>query len=174
MGDAAGRSWNRRGPHCVGALRAVAPACYVAQGRGHTNQYQLFVERALTLLRPGGRLGLIVPASLLTDAGSGPLRRVLVERHRFESVTVFDNRRAIFPIHRGVRFAAITAVQSGTTSAVRCRFGVDSADESGVLQSRPAAPLHGIAHTGLLGRSGGADLAFPDLPTPADAALVER
>ena len=92
---------------------ARSSGLYVAQSRGHTNAYQLFLERALTLLRPGGRLGMLVPSGLLTDSGSGPLRRVLVERHRFESAAVFDNRRAIFPIHRGLRFAAITAVHSG-------------------------------------------------------------
>jgi hypothetical protein len=147
---------------------------YVAQSRGHTNAYQLFLERALTLLRPGGRLGLLVPSGLLTDSGSGPLRRVLVERHRFESAVVFDNRRAIFPIHRGLRFAAITAVHSGTTSAVRCRFGLDSADESGVLNPASGAGFTVSLTPALLRTLGGTDLAFPDLPTPADASLVER
>ena len=53
---------------------------YTWQGRGHANQFQLFVERALHVTRPGGRIGLIVPASLLTDEGSEPLRRGLDRR----------------------------------------------------------------------------------------------
>ena len=32
---------------------------YQHQGTGHPNSYQLFVERALALARPGGRVGLI-------------------------------------------------------------------------------------------------------------------
>jgi N-6 DNA Methylase len=153
---------------------ARSSGLYVAQSRGHTNAYQLFLERVLTLLRPGGRLGLLVPSGLLTDSGSGPLRRVLVERHRFESAAVFENRRAIFPIHRGLRFAAITAVHSGTTGAVHCRFGLDSAQQSAALD-----PARGEGFTlsltpALLRTLGTADLAFPDLPTPADAVLVER
>jgi hypothetical protein len=153
---------------------ARSSGLYVAQSRGHANAYQLFLERALTLLRPGGRLGLLVPSGLLTDAGSGPLRRLLVERHRFESAAVFDNRRAIFPIHRGLRFAAITVVHSGTTGAVRCRFGLDSAEQSGALNPTSGAGFRVSITPALLRRLGGTDLAFPDLPTPVDAALVER
>ena len=94
------------------------------QGRGHANQFQLFVERALQLTRPGGRIGLIVPASLLTDEGSEPLRRGLIAANQLDTVTVFDNRRALFPIHRSVRFATFTAARNGRTTAIRCRFGV--------------------------------------------------
>jgi hypothetical protein len=153
---------------------ARASGLYTAQSRGHTNAYQLFLERALTLLRPGGRLGLLVPSGLLTDAGSGPLRRALVERHRFESAAIFDNRRAIFPIHRGLRFAAITAVHSGTTSAVRCRFGLDSTEPCGALDPARGDGFTVLLSPALLRSLGDSDLAFPDLPTSVDAALVER
>lgn len=153
---------------------ASSSGLYLAQSRGHSNAYQLFVERALTLLRPGGRLGVLVPSGLLTDAGSGPLRRMLVERHRFESAAVFDNRRAIFPIHRGLRFAAVTAVHSGTTDAVRCRFGLDSAEQSAVLDPASGAGFTVALTPALLRALGAGDLAFPDLPTAIDAALVER
>jgi hypothetical protein len=147
---------------------------YKAQSQGHTNQYQLFLERALELLRPGGRLGLLVPSGLLTDAGSGALRRLLLERHRFESVAVFDNRRAIFPIHRGLRFAAITAVHSGPPGRVLCTSGLERADEAATLDPSTGAGFPLTVTSGLLRRLGGADLAFPDMPTPADAVLLER
>ena len=42
---------------------------YSYGGEAHVNRYQLFVERALDLLRDGGRLGLIVPWGLFGDAG---------------------------------------------------------------------------------------------------------
>jgi hypothetical protein len=159
-----------------GALTRFARASglYAAHRRGHTNAYQLFLERALTLLRPGGRLGLLVPSGLLTDAGSAPLRRLLVERHGFESAAVFNNRRAIFPIHRGLRFVAITAVHSGTTSAVRCRFGLDAAEQSPGLDPATGAGFTLSLSPALLRTLGDRDLAFPDLPTPFDASLVER
>ena len=85
---------------------------YRSQGGGHANQCQLFVERAFQLARPGGRIGLVLPASLLSAEGSARLRRSLMLSHRLESITVFDNRRALFPIHRSYRFATLTAARS--------------------------------------------------------------
>ena len=104
---------------------------YHAQSRGHANQYQLFVERALNLLRPGGRLGLLVPGGFLSDHGAADLRAELLRRHGLESLLVFDNRSAIFPIHRGVRFAAMTAVADARClrgMPVRHRHGSDGLD----------------------------------------------
>ena len=37
---------------------------YAAQSDGHANRYQLFVERAVALTRPGGRIGLVLPSGL--------------------------------------------------------------------------------------------------------------
>ena len=139
---------------------------YTWQGRGHANQFQLFVERALHLTRPGGRIGLIVPASLLTDEGSEPLRRGLIGANQLETVTVFDNRRALFPIHRSLRFATFTACRSGRTTAIRCRFGVTDPSS---LEAAPQVTLT----PRLIEQLSGPGLAIPDLPTPVDLRLVE-
>ncbi len=139
---------------------------YIWQGRGHANQFQLFVERALHVTRPGGRIGLIVPASLLTDEGSEPLRRGLIAANQLDTVTVFDNRRALFPIHRSVRFATFTAGRNGRTTAIRCRFGVT---DPGAIHSTPQVTLT----PRLIEQLSGPGLAIPDLPTPRDLRLVE-
>ena len=147
---------------------------YRAQSGGHANQYQLFVERALQLLRPGGRLGLLVPAGLLSDAGSAGLRRVLLTKHSFESAVVFSNRLGIFPIHRGLRFAAITAQHSGPCTLVRYRCGVEQPDAVERLDPSTGAAFPVALTRPLLERLAGPELAFPDLPTRRDAAIVER
>lgn len=136
------------------------------QGRGHANQFQLFVERALHVTRPGGRIGMIVPASLLTDEGSESLRRGLMHANRLDSVTVFENRRRLFPIHRSVRFATFTAERGGRTSTIGCRFGV--ADPAATAD----VPLVALTPS-LVERLSGSGLAIPDLPTPHDLRLVE-
>jgi hypothetical protein len=149
---------------------ARASGTYRAQGRGHANQVQLFVERALQLTRPGGRVGLIVPATLLSDDGSAALRRSLILANGLDSVTVYDNRHAIFPIHRGVRFATIVASRYGRSGSVACRFGL-TAPADGLAPDAPAAtPLT----PALIERLGGPGLAIPELPTAADVRLVER
>jgi hypothetical protein len=140
---------------------------YRSQGGGHANQCQLFVERALQLARPGGRVGLVLPASLLSDEGSGRLRRSLMLSHRLESITVFDNRRALFPIHRSYRFATLTAARSAPPSATTYRSGIVDPAE------RAKAPAIRLTPS-LLERLSGPGLAIPDLPTPDDLRIVDQ
>ena len=59
---------------------------YSAQSDGHANRYQLFVERAVALTRPGGRIGLVLPTGLIGDHGSAPLRRLLFSRCGVETL----------------------------------------------------------------------------------------
>ena len=52
---------------------------YQVESRAHVNLYQLFVERALQLVRPGGRIGFVVPSGLVERrrrcaAATAPLR----------------------------------------------------------------------------------------------------
>ena len=116
---------------------------YRLQGRGHTNHYQLFIERVLRLLAPGGRFGLLVPSGLESDAGSAHLRRALFDSTTLDTWVGFDNRHAIFPIHRSVQFLAIAGTRGGTT---------------------PLLPLmRGVTDPQVLGR-------WPDLPPPATRA----
>jgi hypothetical protein len=62
------------------------------QGGGDYNLYKLFIEGDLAMLRPGGRLSLLVPSGLQTDEGCGPLRKLLLTEHCFEELTSFENR----------------------------------------------------------------------------------
>src|SRR6185295_9963884 len=82
---------------------------YAHQSDGHANRYQLFVERAVSLARAGGRIGIVLPSGLACDHGSAPLRRLLFSRCAVDGVIGFDNRDGVFPIHRSVRFLLLTA-----------------------------------------------------------------
>ncbi len=97
---------------------------YRQQGSGQSNCYQLFVERALQLVKPGGRLGLLLPSGIATDHGSAALRRHLFDRTTIDAWIGFDNRRRIFPIHRSVRFVLISTTNQGTTATLQFRCGV--------------------------------------------------
>lgn len=106
------------------ALRFVRDAgIYAHQGGGHGNRYQLFVERALQLLRPGGRLALVLPSGLATDHGSAVLRRLLLDRLSLERLIGFDNRDGIFPIHRDVKFLLLTGTHDDGIGEVICSLG---------------------------------------------------
>ncbi len=108
---------------------------YACQGGGHPNRYQLFLERAWQLTRRGGRLGLVLPSGVATDHGSAALRRALFDRCRIDTWLGFDNRQAIFPIHRSVRFVLLTAAHDGCTDRLRYRCGLQDAS---VLDRSPS------------------------------------
>ena len=99
-------------------------AAYSLQGNGHTNRYQLFLERALRLTRPAGRVGLILPSGIATDHGSAALRRHLFDRTAIDTWIGFDNRRRIFPIHRSMRFVVLATANRGRTDALKFRCGL--------------------------------------------------
>ena len=146
---------------------------YQVEARSHVNRYQLFVERALQLTRRGGRVGLVLPSGVVSDAGSAGLRRHLFERAAVDSITGLDNRHGIFPIHRSVRFVLLTGTVGSPTAHVACRFGVSRVEEleSSVNQARAALVLT----RRLLSRvSGDDDLAVPELTTARDLAIVEK
>ena len=151
---------------------------YRHQGSGHINRYQMFVERALMLTRKGGRIGVVLPAGFTTDHTSAPLRRAMLSRARIDTVTGFDNRRGIFPIHRSVRFLICTATVGSTTQQMACRFGLDDPAELETIPDagdRRSQPSHPITLTpGFLDSLSGSDLAVPELRSESDLRILER
>ncbi|HET9467301.1 MAG TPA: N-6 DNA methylase, partial [Vicinamibacterales bacterium] len=94
---------------------------------GHANRYQVFLERAMQLVRPGGRLGLILPSGFASDHSCSRLRQTFMDRARIERLLGFHNVKGIFPIHRDVRFLLLTAIVGERTERVPCRFGCTDA-----------------------------------------------
>ena len=142
---------------------------YHVGSRAHLNLYQLFIERALQLVKPGGRIGLVVPSGLVSDGGAAPFRRHLFDRADVDEVTGFDNRHAIFPVHRSVRFVLLTCSPGRPTSSIRCRFGLTSPEE---LEAPGPAPLI-LSRRFLAKVSGEDDLGIPELSSECDLAIVE-
>jgi Eco57I restriction-modification methylase len=150
---------------------------YTAQSDGHANRYQLFVERAIALTKPGGRIGLVLPSGLATDQGSASLRRRLLATCDVDAIVGIDNRRGVFPIHRGVRFVLVTASAGQPTHWIKCRLDLDEPAELESLAEEPAHASGWFPVTvspAMLERLSGPDLSIPALRTPVDVAIVER
>ena len=92
------------------------------QGSADLNLYKLFLEAAHTLLRPGGRLGFVVPSGLYSDNGTGALRRLFIERCRWEWLFGIENRDKVFPIDSRFKFNPVIVSKGGATDAIRTAF----------------------------------------------------
>jgi hypothetical protein len=150
---------------------------YRNQGGGHMNRYQIFAERALGLTRRGGRIGLVMPAGFATDHTSAPLRRRMLAHSCVDTISAFDNRRAIFPIHRSVRFMIVTSTVGPPTSEIACRFGID---DPALLETIPDEgdctnhPTHDIALSpALLASLAGENIPIPELRSAKDVRILE-
>jgi hypothetical protein len=146
---------------------------YQVDGSAHANLYQLFLERALQLVRRGGRIGLVLPSGFVSDAGGAPLRRHLFDRAEVDAITGLDNREAIFPIHRSTRFVLLTCTPGRPTQAIRCRFGISRVED---LEKGETAATSAITLTRAFIEqlSGADDVGIPELATPRDLTIVER
>lgn len=149
---------------------------YTLSGSGHPNQYQLFLERARQLLRTGGRFGLVLPSGLAADHGSAHLRRALLSQTMLDPIVGFENRRAIFPIHRSTRFLLVSGTNRGETVRLRGRFGLDDVAVLDRLADRPAedpAEAYPIGiHRDLIARWDPVGCAFPEVTDPRDVSIV--
>ena len=145
---------------------------YTAQGDGHVNLYQLFLERSLGLLRHGGRLGIVLPSGLATDRGAAPLRRALLDRTHVDALVSLENRERMFPVHRSLKFLLLSATGGGRTTTIPCRFGIRRPD---ALDRLPELGPDGDAVTltrTLVERLSGEQIAVPDVRSTRDLDVL--
>ena len=146
---------------------------YALQGGGHANLYQLFFERALSLVRRGGRVGMVLPSGLASDYGCAGLRRGMLDTTRVDTFTCLENRDGLFPIHRSLRFLLVTLSTDGRTASLPCRHGVRSAESLERLPDEGADPETVTVPRSLVERMTGQEqLAIPELRSQADVEIV--
>ena len=182
-GSADDRVTRRTGTRQLAAF-LHASGQYRLQGKGHINHYQLFIERVLRLLAPGGRFGLLLPSGLETDAGSAHLRRALFDSTTIDTWAVFDNRQAIFPIHRSVQFLAMAGTRGGTTDLLPMTRGLSDPQALGRWPDLPDPPTRVSAtegapevltvHRHFLNTWDSATCAVPALASPLDLAIASQ
>ena len=70
---------------------------YPAAGSGRLNYYKMFLESAWHAVSTTGRLGMVVPSGLTTNAYERPLWHSLVKPGHVVSVIDFENKNDLFP-----------------------------------------------------------------------------
>ena len=104
------------------AVYCKEPGAYRSLEKGKVDLYKAFLERFFRLLQSGGHMGIVVPSGIYTDQGCQPLREMFFEKSDVEFLYGFENRKAVFNIHRSFKFVVFGARKGGTTESFRCAF----------------------------------------------------
>jgi len=73
--------------------------------KGDINTYMLFAELARRIVAPAGRVGLLVPSGIATDATTRQFFAELMNRRSLISLYDFENKAPVFPdVHRSFKF----------------------------------------------------------------------
>jgi hypothetical protein len=151
-----------------------ASGVYRLQSDGHANLYQLFLERALSVVRTGGRLGTVLPSGFASDHGCAALRREVMDRTSVDTFISIENRDGLFPIHRGLKFLLIAATAGRGTTTLPCRFGVRSPDALDGLPDSGVDPSSVPIPRSLMEQLTGDQLAIPAIHTAGDLEIASR
>lgn len=97
-------------------LQDYFSGAYVHQGRGHHDYAKLFVERAVSLLRRGGRIGYVLPRQALVLGGWAGLRSLLLSESELLAVQARNKGGWLFEgVHHSYMVALLT-MHSGDSS----------------------------------------------------------
>jgi adenine-specific DNA-methyltransferase len=102
---------------------------YQLGNRYTIDTHRLFIERSLQLSKEGGRIGFIVPSTILGDLSSYQLRRVLIQENNLQSVDEFPETSKLFD---GVTqsFSVISLERGGKTDSISARFDLRNIEDT--------------------------------------------
>jgi hypothetical protein len=102
---------------------------FVYQGSADINTYKMFLEVAHHALKPGGRLGFLVPSGIYSDKGAAALRRLFLNDSRWTHLYAFQNERFVFDsVHHSFKIAAVHAQKCGDSGPLMTRFRLGPGD----------------------------------------------
>ena len=103
---------------------------------GDVNLYSLFIERAMTLVKPDGMIGLLVPSGIASDKTAAPFFKAVATESRLKALYDFENRRtrygqpAFFPDVDGrFKFCVFVASPSPLPGDAQCGFFLQDVSE---------------------------------------------
>jgi hypothetical protein len=103
---------------------------------GDINLYSLFVERAMTLVKPSGMIGLLAPSGIASDKTAAPFFKGVSTGGRLKALYDFENRRTryerepFFPdVDSRFKFCALIASPAPVNSPAKCAFFLQDVSE---------------------------------------------
>lgn len=109
---------------------------YPLLSSGDVNLYSLFVERAMTVVKQDGLIGLLVPSGIASDKTAAKFFKGVATEGRLKALYDFENRRTRYglkPFFEDVdsrfKFCAFVASPALTEEAARCAFFLQAVSE---------------------------------------------
>ena len=97
---------------------------------GDVNLYSLFVERAMTLVKPDGMVGLLTPSGIASDKTAARLFKGVATEGRLKALYDFENKKVFFPdVHASFKFCVFVASPSPIGEAADCAFYLHNISE---------------------------------------------
>jgi len=121
------KKWSQQRSKRTGFADPIHPFIY--QGAGKPYLHKMFLEISHALLRPQGRMGMIVPSGIYTDKGTAVLRTLFLDHCDWQWLFSFENRDGIFDIHRSFKFCPLIIQKGGTTGSIRTAFMRNNIDD---------------------------------------------
>ena len=105
------------------ARMARASGEYPLLSGGDVNLYSLFVERAMTLVKPDGLVGLLTPSGIASDKTASTFFKGVATEGRLRALYDFENKKVFFPdVHASFKFCVLVASPSPNDEPARCAF----------------------------------------------------
>ncbi|HWO41650.1 MAG TPA: N-6 DNA methylase, partial [Candidatus Eisenbacteria bacterium] len=139
---------------------------------GDPDLFKFFVERAHHVLRPGGRLGMLVPSALYNNEGCTGLRHLLLDEMKIERFYGFENRQKIFAIDSRYKFVCLVAEKSAAPEADNEFRAAFMRHDLAELESEPPAGVEVLVRRSEIERLSPGTLAFLEYRSERDRELV--
>ena len=123
-GDPLAHDFATASERAVAATRmARTSGDYPLLSSGDINLYSLFVERAMTIVKPDGMVGLLTPSGIASDKTAARFFKGVSTQGRLRALYDFENKKVFFPdVHASFKFCVFVASPSPVKDPARCAF----------------------------------------------------
>ena len=122
--DPLAHTFAEAGERAMTAAR-MARSCgdYPLLSGGDVNLYSLFVERAMSLVKPEGMIGLLTPSGIASDKTAAKFFKGVATEGRLKALYDFENKKVFFPdVHASFKFCVFVASPSPIEESAKCAF----------------------------------------------------
>jgi len=97
---------------------------------GDINLYSLFVERAMTVVKPDGIVGLLVPSGIASDKTASKFFKGVSTGGRLKALYDFENKKVFFPdVDSRFKFCVFVASPKPFLNPAQCAFYLHNVSE---------------------------------------------